>query len=487
MKKTIKILFFVLTLLFFVSNFGQSRAETPLNLGDFLKIYIESFSKEIPKSYTYIRVKYTNIPSTSTLYNSLQKGIYLDIIPNTPSKLAYDTIINQQMAAKIIKTKFDTVVIPYDKTKPVTATWLKESINLIQKKDTVNIQDGMTDAIYNILKDEYIAPEKMDMQKMRYSAIQGFVDGIGDQYTQFMPPDNAKQFSDDMEGEFEGIGAYIGMEIPGELIINAPIKNSPAEKAGILAGDRIIKIDDTEVTKDMSITQAVKRIKGPEGTSVKLTILRENKNIDIIVTRGKIIVPTVTSELFENNICYIAISMFDMGVYKKFATELKSFSGKNCERYIFDVRNNPGWSLEEVTSMLYHFVPTGETVVTIKERKNNVSLPSLDRDQKLTDKKVIVLINKGSASASEIFAGVIRDYVPNAVLIGEKSFWKWSVQTLASFMDGSVLKYTTAKRYMGKSQTNIDHEGIAADIQVVDNPETKKDEPLEIAKIYKFK
>lgn len=481
-----KIWWCILLLSICVVSYTKVYAETPITLWDFIKIYVESFSKEIPTSYQYIKVNYTNIPSWSELYTSLQKWIYLTLLPNPKSELAYNNIINQHTAAMLIGINF-TKPISYDKTKPVTATRLKYTIEELHKETKSNMNEELTNIIYETLKDEYLYQEKINEIRMGYGAIKGFVDALEDPYTEFMPPENAKDFEEEIEWNFEGIGAYIEANKEGVIVIASPIEWSPAEKAWLLAGDIITKIDKTIITNTMKVNDVVKLIKWPKWTKVLITVLRNGIEKSIEVIRDEIIIKNVSHKIFTGNVCYIKITMFSVGVYKEFKSTLQSITWTNCERYIFDVRNDPGWSLQEVISILNHFVPKYENIVTIKEKILNIGTKATDIAPKLTDKKIIILINEWSASASEIFAGTIKEYVPNAILIGETTFWKWSVQTMQEFTDWSILKYTTAKRYTGKEEKNIDKEGIVPDVEIQDNPTTKFDEALEIAKIYEFK
>jgi carboxyl-terminal processing protease len=217
-------------------------------------------------------------------------------------------------------------------------------------------------------------------------------------------------------------------------------------------------------------------IKWPKWTAVKLKVRRWDKEIDFTVTREKIIVENIESKILNNNYCYMAIHMFSFWIDRDF--DLNIWKLKDCTKYVFDVRNNPGWWLKEVSDMLWYFVPTWETTVSIKDRYGTEDLKAINKPFKI-NKNVIVLINWWSASASEIFAWTIKDYIPGTLLIWEKTFGKWSVQNIIDYVDGSMLKYTQAKRYTWKSKRNIDKEGIDSDIKIKDNPDTTNDEILD--------
>jgi len=316
-----------------------------------------------------------------------------------------------------------------------------------------------------------------------YDTIQKMIDSAQDPYTTFFPPTDAQQFNEEMQWEFEWIWAYVEMAEPGILIITSPIVWSPAQEAGLLAWDRILKIDNHRVNENIDTTTAVDWIKWPSWTQVKLLILRNKKILTFTITRDAIVVENISAKTYNTSTCYMAIGMFGYGVYDEFVTALTNVFGKNkCKEYIFDVRNNPGGSLEEVANILSYFVPTGKVTVLVDSRLWEDSLVASDIDgKKLTYKKVAILMNQWSASASEIFAWTIKDYLPYATLIGEKTYGKWSVQELLQYSDGSMLKYTVAKWYTGKSKTTIDHVGLQPDVKISDDPKTIEDEQLQAA------
>jgi carboxyl-terminal processing protease len=315
-----------------------------------------------------------------------------------------------------------------------------------------------------------------------YWTVQGLVNSLKDEYTVFFPPTEAKDFNDELTAEYEWIWAYIEMIKPGELIIVSPISWSPAEKIGLKAGDRIIEINGNKIGESTDVQTVTSRIKWPEGSQVTIKILRDKKEFAFKVKRERITIKNVELKQLSWNICDVSIRMFGLWTANEFASIITQSQDKKCKKYIFDLRNNPWWSLDDVASILSYFVPDNKPVVIIKSTTENTIIHASPNTIKITDKPIMILINKGSASASEIFAGTIKEYGKKVTLLGEKSFWKWSVQQLVEYSDWSILKYTIAKRYTGKLQKNIDKNWIDPDIKITDNPETKADEILEYAK-----
>lgn len=466
-----------------------SFADKYLNMWEFLTVYFEWIATDMPNSWQYIQIKYDNVKKWSELYKSLQKWIYLDYFPNAFGELPVDDYISQERMAKLLWIKQDRK-FSYSQWEKIS---LERTKNIIEQSQKINpngdgkkIQEKIFDDIKDKLEGQYIYPEKIKENQMLYGSIKWYIEAINDKYTVFFPPVEAKNFEDSIDWSFEWIWAYIEMIEPWEIIIKSPLKNSPAEKYWAKAWDVIVKVWENEAKETTTVNELVGWIKWPEGTFVDIVVKRWYKEVLLKIKRGKIVLPNVEYEIFEGNNCYVSINQFNFQSRIQFKDALDYFEDKNCNKYIFDVRNNPGWVLDDVRSMLNYFVPQWEKIVTIKQKNWNQNIIASDSVKKLTDKKIVVLINWWSASAGEIFAWVIKDYVSNSVLIWEKTFGKWSVQTLVEYIDWSTFKYTIAKRYTWKSEKNIDLEWIEPDIKIEDKKETEMDEVLEVAKIFKF-
>lgn len=303
-----------------------------------------------------------------------------------------------------------------------------------------------------------------DYQKMVYGAVKGMVDALGDPYSSFMEPGQTKTFLEDLSGEISGIGAQLDLK-DGKLLIVAPLAGTPAEKDGIKPQDQILKIDD-QLTEGMSLEEAIDKIRGKAGTEVKLTIIRNGwaEPRDFTIKREKITVKSVKWEMKPENIAYISISQFgdDTTVLMKQAA--KEIAAKNPKAIILDLRSNPGGYLESAVDVTSLFVPKGSVVVKEQDNTGKIIEEKTTMDPILEKYKVIVLVDGGSASSSEITAGALQD-LRGAALIGEQTFGKGSVQDLAELQGGATLRLTIAK-WLTPNNRAINKVGIEPNIKV---------------------
>lgn len=322
---------------------------------------------------------------------------------------------------------------------------------------------------WDVVKSKFLG--KLDQQKMVYGAISGMLQSLGDPYTVFMSPDEAKQFNADLKGEFDGIGAEIEAK-DGYLIIVAPLSGSPAEHAGLKAKDAILKIDGNDVT-EMTFYEAINKIRGPKGSTVTLTIVHDGtkESVDIKVTRDTIVVKSVEYEM-KGDIAYIKISQFGDDTLDLVKDAVDMAIKKNAKGVVVDLRNNPGGYLQDAIDIISLFIDK-DKVAVIEKGKDGVEHPSKTTLQpKIADKQLVVLVNGGSASASEIFAGAIQDY-KRGKLIGEKTFGKGSVQTMEKLKDDAEVKVTIAE-WLTPNGRQINKKGIEPDIKVELSSDDKK-------------
>jgi carboxyl-terminal processing protease len=316
------------------------------------------------------------------------------------------------------------------------------------------------------IEDKFVDSDKIDYQEILYGAISGMTESLGDDYTIFMKPEKTQSFMESVSGNesFEGVGMEIA--IKGEILtVVAPLEGTPAWRAGIKAGDKILKIDDIS-TDDLLLEEAVNLIRGEKGTSVTLTVNRTtfDKPQEITIVRDTIEVPVIRWELENDNIAYIKIYNFTSNLPAKFNDIVSEILKNNANKIILDVRNNPGGYLEVATEIASWFVPKGE-IVLIEEFKDGETNEHKSKGYSaLQNFPVVVLVNKGSASASEIVAGALHD-IKEVKLIGEQTFGKGSVQSLENFKDGSSLKITVAK-WLTPNGISIADEGLTPDIEV---------------------
>lgn len=297
-----------------------------------------------------------------------------------------------------------------------------------------------------------------------WGAISGMTDAYGDPYTVFMPPQEAKTFAESIAGEFGGVGMEIGIK-DNVLTVIAPLKGTPAERAGIMAGDMILAIDGTP-TEGLSTDEAVKVIRGKKGTTVSFKMMRDGKPYDVSVVRATIAAPTIDKSYDEKTGIYtIAIYEFTATSAGLFDKALSEFRTTGSKKLIIDVRGDPGGYLESAVSIASHFLPEGAAVVTedYKGKQQNVVHRSRGTGGIPDSLQVVVLMDQGSASASEILAGALQD-AKVATLIGTRSFGKGSVQELVD-IDGGALKVTIA-RWLTPGGRSISDGGLTPDIQV---------------------
>jgi len=322
---------------------------------------------------------------------------------------------------------------------------------------------------WNKLEEKFVSPEKLDVQKMIYGAISGMVKSLEDPYTTFLNPEDSKKFLEDVTGYFEGAGMEIGIR-KGQLQVIAPLEGTPAQEAGLRSGDKIIKINDT-LAGDITIDEAVNLIRGTKGTEVTLTIFREEWQTtkEIKIVRAIIEVPSLKWELKETpegeKIVYLKLYQFSEKAssdFDKAAIEILASPGK---KIILDLRNNPGGYLEVARDISGWFLERGQTVV-IEDlgQKTEQKIYKATGNAKFLQYPIVILINQGSASASEILAAALRDNL-GIKLIGEKSFGKGSVQELENLRGGSSLKITVA-RWLTPSGEFITDKGLEPDIKV---------------------
>lgn len=341
---------------------------------------------------------------------------------------------------------------------------------------------------YNTLQEKFIDPAKIDNQKVIYGAIAGMTKSLGDPYTDFFTPEQAKLFEQDLSGSFGGIGVQIGVK-NDKLTIIAPLVGTPGDRAGLKAGDVVVKIGEVD-SISMSNEEAVSLIRGPKGTNITLTIFREgwDNTKDFTITRDTIVIPSIKWSLKEDDVAYIQIFQFDENLNSDFREIAMEIIASPAKKIVLDLRNDPGGYLNVCKDIAGWFLPK-DKIVTIedfgkdKEKKNYLT----DGNGALENYPLVILMDQGSASASEILAGTLRDN-RGIKLIGEKSFGKGSVQEVVDFNDGSFLKITIAKWLTPKGES-ISEVGLTPDIEIKiseqdakDGKDPQLDKALEIVK-----
>ncbi|MCD5396161.1 MAG: S41 family peptidase [Candidatus Pacebacteria bacterium] len=339
--------------------------------------------------------------------------------------------------------------------------------------------------VWRAIEEKYIG--KIDYQEMIYGGAKGIAQSVNDPYTVFYTPEESEMFLEDIFGSFEGVGMEIGIR-DGYLTVVAPLEGTPAKKAGILAGDRIIKIEDI-YTKDLTIYEAVKMIRGPKGTKVRLTIMREGweepKEIEIV--RDVINIPSIKVEILEKNIAHLTIYQFNENTVLQFKKAVQFIKEKGAKKIILDLRNNPGGLLDKVQEIAGWFLEQNKIIAIARYANGEEDIYKAKGPSTLLNYPLVILVNKGTASGAEIFAAALREQRDDVKLIGERTFGKGSVQetvNIGKIKREGMLKVTTAHWFTPKNQL-INKKGLEPDIEVEltqEDIEKGKDPQLDKAK-----
>jgi len=477
-------------------NWEVSREEAFIFFADLV-------SADIPESYKFIQLEYINVKEGSKIYKALQQLVYLDKIQNNAIDIYPQKDMNRGEITALSSAILWLNITPDDALALTTfkdlsgigslyinqkeGTGIQIKSSLVGQNSWLTKKEQLFFDVYETLQNSHYDRDNFSEEELLNSAIQGLAEWANDTYTSYFPAEDSTKFFENLDGEYEGIGAYVEMPIPGELNIVSPISGWPAESVWIEWGDRVISVDWKEVTSENSLEEVISWIKGPSNTVVKITILRGEETLNFSVTRAKITLKDVEYKKLDTKTSYIQIKNFGEQVAKDLKEILTTISEDNStKKIIIDLRNNPGWYLDQVGNILWYFIPEWETTAIVSYgAKENIFLSKGNTVINLNEYKLIFLQNSGTASASEIMIGSLKDYFPQSIIVWEQSFGKGSVQSLKSYYDGSTLKYTSAKWYTGWSRTGIDGIGITPDIKIELNRNRlenfKKDNQLEAA------
>lgn len=329
---------------------------------------------------------------------------------------------------------------------------------------------------WKLINDNFYT-QPVDAEKMTYGAVGGMVAAMGDIHTAFVDPKRAEYLRTQLQGSFEGIGATVDM-VNGRLVIVAPIKGTLADKAGLQAGDVVLQVDDKPIV-NMDVSEAVALIRGPKGTDVHLKVQRgSNPAFDVTITRNTIDVPEVTSKMLENDtIAYVQLSEFGEKAKPELHKALSDALAKNPKALIFDLRGNPGGYLNTAIDVASEFISADQVVLVEKFKNGDKKLYKSGSDGVATKIPMVLLVNEGSASASEILSAALRDY-NRATIIGQNTFGKGSVQTVHQLSDDSQLRVTIANFFSPKENV-INHVGIKPDVEVPDPTEFERSKSID--------
>lgn len=343
--------------------------------------------------------------------------------------------------------------------------------------ETSNL-DTKIQLIRKYLDEEYLGEIKDEEELIEY-AVKGYVAGLGDEYTEYLTREEYEELMIDVNGDYVGIGIYMSQDIYGNVVILLPIEGSPAEEADLRTGDIITKVNGEECI-DMELSVVANKVKGEEGTTVNLEILRDEEILNKTVERRTVEINPITAEVLEGNIGYIEILSFDNECSKEFEEKLDELLQKNIKSLIIDVRNNGGGIVTEAIDISELFISKGNTIMIELDKDSKEYRTIAKTDAKInSDIEVIVLANENSASASEIFVGALKENGA-AKIVGTKTFGKGVMQEIVPVSSGGALKLTI-EEFRTPNGNVINKKGIEPDVVIEDNEETEKDEQLQKA------
>ena len=366
----------------------------------------------------------------------------------------------------------------------LTSFWMYSHFNIGQSDIVPNNENGLLSInngnstkldkylknIKSTLDKYYLWKDDINEEDLEKGAIEGYVAALGDDYTEYIPADEMKDYTENITGNFVGIGIYMTADKEsGRVVVYYPIPESPAEKAGIKSGDLIISVDGKEYTAD-DFNIIADYIKGKEGTKVNLVVQRDGENLSFEIIREKIATNPITTKLMEGNIGYLKLPSFDDGTAEDFKTKVEELTKQGAQKLIIDLRNNGGGIVNESTEIADFLLEKGNTIISTTNNKDKKVVTYSKKDA-IYKMPIIVLVNENSASASEILACSIQDN-ERGKIVGTKTYGKGIIQTLLSLSDGSGLKITTEEYYTPKG-TTIHKVGITPD-EEVNLPDTVK-------------
>ena len=345
----------------------------------------------------------------------------------------------------------------------------------VDADETISKSQAIVQSLENFREviDEYYKGE-IDDKKLLDGAIKGYVDGLDDKYTTYMPKDEWEEFQESALGNFVGIGIYMTENDDDLIEVVSPIQDSPAEKAGIIAGDVIVEVDGENISGQTTDIVSSK-IKGEEGTKVSIKIKRESEYLDFDIKRESIKIYHVTSEMLEDNIGYIGLITFDTGCADEFNEKLQEMKEKGVKKLVIDLRNNTGGIVNECLNIAEMFVDKGTKLLITEDNKNN-KVTTYAKSDAIVDMDVVILCNEYSASASEILIGALQDNNV-ATTVGTKTYGKGVIQQIFKLKDGGALKITT-EEYYTPNETKINKVGIEPTIVVELDKEATEDVQL---------
>ena len=395
-------------------------------------------------------------------------------------QLRYKYIFILVMVSCLVAVISSCITYAYFQTNGTTTAYTlvgkQHTTENATSEETINAIAESLKSFRSVLDNFYIG--EIDETKLLDGAIKGYIDGLGDEYSEYMTSEEWEEYQTAALGNYVGIGIYMGTDKDGNTIVSSPIKDSPAEKAGLKTEDIIVEVDGEDVLGiDSSLIAS--KIKGEAGTKVHLKVARKSEYLEFDIVREEIKIYHVETELKEGNIGYISLLTFDEGCADEFKQAIKDLEKQGAKKFVLDLRYNGGGLVDEALEIVNFFLPKGKDVL-ITVDSNDEKVITKTENSNITDAELVVLVNEYSASASEILVGALKDH-GRAKIVGTKTYGKGVIQNVFSLLDGSVLKLTIAEYYTPK-ESKINKVGITPDYEVeleeVENEEDFVDSQL---------
>lgn len=409
-----------------------------------------------------VALSFTDVPASSALEDAVQLAVEKEWMqPVRSTFFGVDRRLSGAEARLLLRKVTGETGSTLERG-PAGETKIPSVVIRFKKRDPIALpQDSLLRTVWQLLNEKFLYNAKINDREAAYRAAEALVESVGDPYTTFMRPLDAAEFQNQIDGEVSGIGAQVEQR-QGVLIIVAPITGSPAERAGLRAGDEILSVDGASLA-NLSFLEAVGKVRGPKGSVATLRIRRDGSEFDVTVTRDTVRVPEIAIS-FQGSIAVVRLVQFGETTEKQLRSLLIQVQEQNPGGIILDLRNNPGGLLHAAEIVLSNFLPKGSTVAQIISKEERITDATSDTPTIDPGVPVVVLVNKGSASASEIVAGSLQDY-GRATIMGEQTFGKGTVQQIVEFNDGSSMKMTIAE-WLSPEGRVINGVGVTPDIVV---------------------
>lgn len=431
----------------------------------------------------------SNLEKTDPLYPVLQQARDEGYFPNYQGELPKTQTAKQEDLWLLLHYKYG-IQIKYQENEPLSFTWMRSQLQpYICKPDSeIQIQtqeyngEAILQQISEILENDSYYAEEIKKTKDRLpfprslSEMNDYLAQLSDPYASYYTPNEAQIFMNSLESKLSGIGAVLNLSEEWMPVVAWVLEESPAQQAGIKVGDHILAVNGKRWEKDQDFNLFISTIRGEAESQLEIELLRKEQILKLKLKRANLKIPVINwSKQWEQ--CLIEIFSFDLESSQEFFAQANKL--QPCQTWIFDLRGNPWGVVDEVLKILDAFIPTGKQLLRFAGNQHHENYYALQSDFNFWNQEIKIIIDKNSASAAEIFAGVLKFYWPQHVqIIGEKSFGKGSAQSLVELLDHSLLKYTIALWYIADQHSSIDKIWIQPDITLIDNPETEVDEIL---------